>query len=133
MSIALCISAVLPLLLPGIGVALRAALPAMIMAFLVNAFVRVDLGQARQIVARPYKLLCGLGWVVLVIPSVFWVALSMVGRENLDPGLILALSLQAAAAPIMATPAVAMVRHFADGPEAVSCTATNSTGRDAHY
>lgn len=109
MSVALCISAILPLLIPGIGVALRPALPAMIMAFLVNAFARVDISHARKIIARPYKLLLGMGWVVLGIPAVFWVALTLVGRENLDPGLILGLSLQAAAAPIMATPAVAMV------------------------
>ncbi len=109
MSVALCISAILPLLLPGIGVGLRPALPAMIMAFLVNAFARVDISQARKIIARPYKLLLGLGWVVLAIPAAFWVALTLVGRPSLEPGLILGLSLQAAAAPIMATPAVAMV------------------------
>ncbi len=81
----------------------------MIMVFLINAFARVDVGDARQILVRPVKLLCGLAWVVLVIPFVFWAALSMVGRENLDSGLVLGLSLQAAAAPIMATPAVAIV------------------------
>jgi BASS family bile acid:Na+ symporter len=79
------------------------------MVFLVNAFTRVDISHARRIVARPYKLLCGLGWTVLIVPVVFWLALSLVGRDNLDPGLVLALSLQAAAAPIMAMPAVAMV------------------------
>ncbi len=109
MSVSLLISAALPLFVPGAGTALRPGLPAMIMVFLVNAFARIDVGDARQILARPTKLLCGLVWVVLVIPILFWAALSMVGRENLDPGLVLALSLQAAAAPIMATPAVAMV------------------------
>jgi predicted Na+-dependent transporter len=109
MSAALLVSAVLPLLIPGIGVALRPALPVMIMFFLVNAFARVDVRDAREILARPAKLLAGLAWVVLVIPTGFWAGLSMVGRENLDPGLVLGLSLQAAAAPIMATPAVAMV------------------------
>jgi BASS family bile acid:Na+ symporter len=110
MGVSLLVAAVFPLVVPGLGVALRPWLPAMIMIFLVNAFARVDVSHAQRIVARPYKLLCGLGWTVLVVPIVFWLALSLVGRDNLDGGLVLALSLQAAAAPIMATPAVAMVR-----------------------
>jgi BASS family bile acid:Na+ symporter len=109
MGVSLLIGAALPLIVPGLGAALRPWLAAMIMIFLVNAFVRVDVSQAGRIVARPYRLLCGLGWTVVVVPIVFWLALSLVGRDNLDPGLVLALSLQAAAAPIMATPAVAMV------------------------
>jgi BASS family bile acid:Na+ symporter len=109
MGVSLLVAAVVPLIVPGLGVALRPWLPAMIMIFLVNAFARVDLSHAQRIVARPYKLLCGLGWTVLIVPSVFWLALSLVGRDSLDPGLVLALSLQAAAAPIMAMPAVAMV------------------------
>src|SRR3974390_596251 len=109
MGVSLLVAAIVPLIVPGLGVALRPSLPAMIMVFLVNAFARVDIGHARQIVARHYKLLCGLGWTGLIVPVVFWLALSLVGRENLDPGLVLALSLQAAAAPIMAMPAVAMV------------------------
>jgi BASS family bile acid:Na+ symporter len=109
MGVSLLVAAVFPLVVPGLGVAVRPWLPAMIMIFLINAFARVDISHAQRIVARPYKLLCGLGWTVLVVPIVFWVALSLVGRDNLDRGLVLALSLQAAAAPIMATPAVAMV------------------------
>ena len=109
MGVSLLIAAVVPLVVPGLGVALRPWLPAMIMIFLVNALARVDISHAQRIVARPYKLLCGLGWTVLVVPIVFWLALSLVGRNNLDPGLVLALSLQAAAAPIMVMPAVAMV------------------------
>ncbi len=109
MGISLLVAAVVPLVVPGLGVALRPWLPAMIMLFLVNAFARVDVSHARRIIARPYGLLCGLGWTVLVIPAVFWLALSLVGRDHLDPGLVLALSLQAAAAPIITMPAVAMV------------------------
>ncbi len=102
MGVSLLVAAVVPLIVPGLGVTLRPWLPAMIMIFLVNAFARVDLSHAQRIVARPYKLLCGLGWTVLIVPIVFWLTLSLVGRDNLDPGLVLALSLQAAAAPIMA-------------------------------
>lgn len=109
MSVSLLVAALVPLIVPGLGVALRPWLPAMIMTFLINAFARVDVSHAQRIVGRPYKLLCGIGWTVLIVPIVFWVALTLVGRHNLDPGLVLALSLQAAAAPIMSTPAIAMV------------------------
>jgi hypothetical protein len=109
MGISLLVAAVIPLIIPGSGAALRRWLPAMIMIFLVNAFARVDISHARRMVARPARLLCGLGWTMLVVPVVFWLALSLVGRDNLDPGLVLALSLQAAAAPIITMPAVAMV------------------------
>lgn len=109
MGVSLLVAAVIPLIVPGSGAALRPWLPAMIMMFLVNAFARVDVSHARRIVARPTRLLCGLGWTMLVVPAVFWLALSLAGRDNLDPGLVLALSLQAAAAPIITMPAVAMV------------------------
>jgi BASS family bile acid:Na+ symporter len=46
---------------------------------------------------------------VLVIPILFWATLRVIGRDQFDPGLVLALSLQAGAAPIMATPAVALL------------------------
>jgi hypothetical protein len=109
MSFAFCIGAFVPAILPGLGAALRPGLPLMIAVFLVNAFARLEFGQAKRIVARPLKLLLATGWAVLVLPTLFWAILTAVGRGRFDPGLVLALSLQAGAAPIMATPAVALV------------------------
>lgn len=109
MSVALCFSAFVPLVFPGLGTALRPSLPLMIAVFLVNAFAQLDLSRARQELSRPVRLLAATGWVMLVIPVMFWAILNVVGRGRLDPGFVLALSLQAGAAPIMATPAVALV------------------------
>ncbi len=109
MSIALCVGAFVPVIFPGLGVALRPGLPLMIAVFLVNAFAQLDLSHARQDLSRPLRLLTATGWAVLVIPALFWAILNVVGRERFDPGFVLALSLQAGAAPIMATPAVALV------------------------
>ncbi|WP_128970368.1 hypothetical protein [Bradyrhizobium tropiciagri] len=109
MSIALCVAAFVPVIFPGLGVALRPGLPLMIAVFLVNAFARLDLSHARQELTRPLRLLTATGWVMLVIPALFWAILNVVGRDRFDPGFVLALSLQAGAAPIMATPAVAVV------------------------
>ncbi|MBR0936082.1 hypothetical protein [Bradyrhizobium jicamae] len=109
MSIALCVGAFVPVFIPGLGVALRPGLPLMIAVFLVNAFAQLDLRHARQEFARPLRLLTATGWVMLAVPTLFWATLNVVGRERFDPGFVLALSLQAGAAPIMATPAVALV------------------------
>ena len=109
MGVALCIGAFVPVIWPGLGAALRPGLPLMIAVFLVNAFARLDLSHARRIVARPLRLLSATCWAVLFIPILFWAVLTALGRAQFDPGLVLALSLQAGAAPIMATPAVAVV------------------------
>jgi hypothetical protein len=109
MTIALCVGAFVPVICPGLGVALRPSLPLMIAIFLVNAFAQLDLSHARQNLTRPLRLLFATCWAMLVIPALFWTILNITGRDGLDPGFVLALSLQAGAAPIMATPAVALV------------------------
>jgi BASS family bile acid:Na+ symporter len=109
MSIALCVGAFVPVIYPGLGAALRPGLPLMIAVFLVNAFAQLDLSHAKRNVSRPLRLLSATCWATLVIPILFWTILTIIGRDRLDPSLVLALSLQAGAAPIMATPAVALV------------------------
>jgi hypothetical protein len=109
MGVALCIGAFVPVVCPGLGAALRPGLPLMIAVFLVNAFARLEVSHARRIVARPLRLLSATCWAVLFVPILFWAVLTALGRAQFDPGLVLALSLQAGAAPIMATPAVALV------------------------
>jgi BASS family bile acid:Na+ symporter len=81
----------------------------MIAVFLINAFAQLDLSHAKRNVARPLGLLSATCWATLVIPILFWATLTIVGRDRFDPSVVLALSLQAGAAPIMATPAVALV------------------------
>ena len=109
MTIALCIAAFVPVICPGLGTALRPGLPLMIAVFLVNAFAQLDLSHARQSLTRPLRLLSATGWAILVVPALFWTLLTIIGRDRFDPGFVLSLSLQAGAAPIMATPAVALV------------------------
>jgi hypothetical protein len=109
MSAALCIGALVPVIYPGLGTALRPSLPLMIAVFLVNAFALLEVSHAKRIAAQPLKLLSATCWAVLFIPVLFWIVLTVLGRDRFDPALVLALSLQAGAAPIMATPAVAVV------------------------
>src|SRR4030095_2878717 len=100
MTIALCIGAFVPVVWPGLGTALRPSLPLMIAVFLVNAFAQLDLGHARQSLTRPMRLLSATGWVILVIPALFWAFLNTIGRDRFDPDFVLSLGFQAAAAPI---------------------------------
>jgi BASS family bile acid:Na+ symporter len=109
MTIALCFGVLFPVVCPGLGGALRPALPLLIAIFLINAFARLDLSHAKEVLAQPLRLLSATCWSMAFIPVLFWAILNTIGRDALDPGLVLALSLQAGAAPIMSTPAVALV------------------------
>lgn len=109
MTIALCFGVFFPVVCPGWGAVLRPLLPVMIAIFLINAFARLDLGHAKKALMQPLRLLSATCWSMLFIPALFWAILNTIGRDALDPGLVLALSLQAGAAPIMSTPAVALV------------------------
>jgi predicted Na+-dependent transporter len=82
MSIALCISAFVPVIYPGSGAMLRPSLPLMIAVFLINAFAQLDVSHAKRNVARPLKLLLATCWAMLVIPILFWATLKIVGRDR---------------------------------------------------
>jgi hypothetical protein len=90
MSIAFCVGAFVPVIYPGLGTALRPGLPLMIAVFLANAFAQVDLSHAKRNVSRPLRLLSATCWATLAIPVLFWTILTIIGRDRLDPGLVLA-------------------------------------------
>ncbi|WP_426533798.1 ester cyclase [Bradyrhizobium sp. McL0615] len=69
MTIALCVGAFVPVIWPGLGMALRPSLPLMIAVFLVNAFAQLDLSHARQNLTRPIRLLSATGWAIFVVPA----------------------------------------------------------------
>lgn len=105
----LALSLIAGLSAPYAGAVLKPWLPLLVGMFVTIGFARIDLWRARGFVARPAPLAAGLAWLVLSLPVAMWAALGLVGRGNLDPGLVLGLALQAASAPILATPAVALL------------------------
>ena len=88
---------------------LKPWLPAMIFLFLVLGFTRLDMDAARRIVRAPGRVALNAAWIITALPLCLWCALSLIGRETLDPGFVLGLSLQSAAAPILSMPAIALM------------------------
>ncbi len=105
----LALSLLAGLAVPYLGAVLKSWLPVLVGLFVTIGFARIDLSRARGFFARPAPLAAGLVWLVLSLPVAMWTMLGLVGRANLDSGLVLGLALQAAAAPILATPAVALL------------------------
>lgn len=94
---------------PWLGAWLKPLLPLLVGLFVAVAFARIDLSRVRDIGRRPAALALATTWLVASLPLALWTALGLVGRDALSPGLVLGLSLQAAAAPILATPAIALL------------------------
>lgn len=105
----LALSLVAGLATPGLGVWLKPWLALLVGLFVTIGFARIDFSRARDIGRRPAPLAASLVWIVASLPLAIWAALGLVGRETLSPGLVLGLSLQAASAPILATPAIALL------------------------
>lgn len=105
----LAVSLVFGTAMPFGGAVLKPALPVLVALFVTLGFARLDFSHVRSLRARPLPVLLTILWIVLSAPIAVWAALSLLGRSQLDSGLILGLSLQAAASPILATPAVALL------------------------
>ena len=103
---------VLGLAVPQFAAAARPLLAFCIFMFLVLTFARADLAQVRRVVSRRGKLALALGWLVIAPPLLIGGAVTLIGRENLDPGLVLGLALMGAAPPILSAPAIAILLGF---------------------
>jgi BASS family bile acid:Na+ symporter len=53
-----------------------------------------------------------MAWLVAGPPALVLLGMTLIGRENLDPGLVLGLAMLAGAPPIMSAPAIAMLFGF---------------------
>ncbi|MBK9081812.1 MAG: sodium:proton symporter [Rhizobiales bacterium] len=105
----IALSLVAGLAVPVVGGWLKPFLPLLVGLFVTLGFARMDVARVRAAAKRPAAFLLALAWLVVSMPAAMWLALTLIGRANIDPGLVLGLSLQAAAAPILATPAVAII------------------------
>ncbi|MCU4180551.1 hypothetical protein [Bosea sp. BH3] len=106
------LSIFLGLALPQFSAMARPVLPITIFCFTTVVFMRVDLGITAQLLRRPAKLSLACLWLIAAPMLLIGGAFLIVGRENLDPGLVLGLAIMGAAPPIMSSPAVAILYGF---------------------
>jgi bile acid:Na+ symporter, BASS family len=107
------ISILAGLALPQLAAAARPFLAVTIFVFVAVTFARIDLRALSAILRRPGPLMLSLVWLTLAPIVMISAIFLVVGRENLDPGLVLGLAILAAAPPIMSSPAVAMLLGLA--------------------
>lgn len=106
------LSILLGLALPQFSAAARPVLPVTIFCFTTIVFMRLDLGITLRLVRRPARLAATCVWLALAPALLIGAALGIVGRESLDPGILLGLAIMGAAPPIMSSPAVAILYGF---------------------
>jgi bile acid:Na+ symporter, BASS family len=97
------------LALPQFAAAARPLLGATIFVFVMLTFARAEEDRVKALLARPRPLALASLWLVVAPVAVITLILVAIGRDNLDPGLVLGLAVMGAAPPIMSAPAVAMM------------------------
>lgn len=102
-------SVLLGLAAPALAAVARPLLPWTVFVFLTLMFLRTDLHEMTALLRRPWPLVLAVAWLIVVPPVGFWLVLSAVGRDNIDPGLLLGLAMQAAGPPLTSAPAIAML------------------------
>ena len=103
------VSIFLGLALPQFAAAARPLLAVTIFVFVTITFARVDSRAIAGLLRRPAPLVLATVWLVAAPAGVVSLALALIGREAIDPGLVLGLAVLGAAPPIMSAPAIAML------------------------
>jgi bile acid:Na+ symporter, BASS family len=97
------------LALPQFAAAARPLLAFTIFIFVMLTFARAEEPRVRALVASPKPLVLASLWLLVAPAMVITAILTVIGRQNLDPGLVLGLAVMGAAPPIMSAPAIAMM------------------------
>ncbi len=106
------LSIFLGLALPQFAAQARPLLPVTIFCFTVIVFMRADWRVIGGLLRRPARLILAVLWLIAFPALLVAGALALVGRENIDPGLLLGLAILGGAPPIMSSPAVAILYGF---------------------
>jgi bile acid:Na+ symporter, BASS family len=97
------------LALPQFAAAARPLLAITIFIFVMLTFARAEEQSVRALLRAPKPLALACVWLIAAPVAIIVLVLTVIGRDNLDPGLVLGLAVMAAAPPIMSSPAVAMM------------------------
>ncbi len=103
------LSIFLGLALPQLASTLRPLLPVTIFTFIALTFARADFTGLRRAMRTPARLGAAFAWMTLLPPIAMGIAVTAIGRDAIEPGLLLGLALIGAAPPLMGFPAYAAV------------------------
>jgi len=92
---------------PPAGELLKPYVTEAIFLLLCTSFLRVDLGTLREVLQRPGLVIAATVWTMVAVPLISCGVCRAIGLDFRFPDLYLALSLQAVASPMMASPALA--------------------------
>lgn len=99
----------LGLALPQLASLARPLLGFTIFVFLLITFVRIEAAALKALLLAPGRVLAAALCLVVAPPAIVTAGVAVVGRNALEPGLLLGLAVLAAAPPIMSSPTVAML------------------------
>ena len=94
---------------PPLGELLKPFVTEAVFLLLCTSFLRVDLRTLRDYLRRPWLVLAATAWTTVAVPLIAGGSCLLTGIDGRSPDLYLALMLQAAASPMMASPALAAV------------------------
>ena len=104
---AVAVSLFAGLALPPLAASMKAIFTPNLFVLLCLAFLRVDPDALRRHFTRPGLVVAAVAWMMLATPLAAGLALAPLGLDQSAPGLLVALIFQAAAPPVIATPAFA--------------------------
>jgi len=108
----LAVSLFIGLALPGLAALLRPLITPAVLLLLLVTMLRIDWRQAAGYRRRPVLLGSVLGWMLIALPVLMWLASKAV---ELPPGVEVALILMAASPPTLSSPSLAQIIGL-DGP-----------------
>lgn len=85
-----------------------------IFCFIAINMMRADLPALRKLAGRPLLILAAVAWNVLTPFVVVGAMVALFGRAAFEPGLLLGLAIAAAAPPLVAAPAYALLLGFSN-------------------
>jgi hypothetical protein len=94
---------------PPVGELLKPFVTEAVFLLLCTSFLRVDLRSLRDYLRRPGLVLAATAWTTVAVPLITGGSCFLTGLSERSPDLYLALMLQAAASPMMASPSLAAV------------------------
>jgi BASS family bile acid:Na+ symporter len=111
---AFALSLIVGFALPWLASPLKPFLGAIIFCFITINMMRADLPALRKLAQNPAMIVATLAWNTFLPLLVIGAMVAVAGRAAFEPGLLLGLAIAAAAPPLVAAPAYAILLGFSN-------------------